>query len=245
MSQTTRSATVRWRPVGAAVVVTAGAVAVVLVGAAVVQRQLDRRGLPGCVNPNECWPTGGAMDAILAMQLVAAFVPVLLGLLLGVPLGRRRDAVMARLAVALGVGALCSGVVAVLYRTVAARYTLLANDMYELLELLHLNHVGLMVTRTLFTIAVAALLGLVTRSTAHTLALSLIGWPLGMIAAFAGVALLTVGIDSAPAPEPVPDDWTADISLADGLAWALTAVTAVYVVVVVVLIRRVRLRSPH
>lgn len=251
MSRSTGTTVPAWRallpPLGTAAVVVGGSVAVVLAGAASVQRQLDERGVPGCVNPNVCWPTGGAMDAILAMELVAAFVPVLLGLLLGVPVGTggRRVPVTTGLAVAMAAGALGTGLVAVVYRTVAARYTLIANDRYELLEVLHLNHVGLMVTRTLFTIAVAALLGLATRSVVRTTALSLGAWPFGVVATFAGVALLSVGAGTDPSTDRgaglSPDDdryWTADISLADGVGWAGTAVTAAYTVILLLVIRR-------
>nr|BFE60686.1 hypothetical protein GCM10020063_052120 [Dactylosporangium thailandense] len=79
-----------WRTSRPYVLIGAGVVAlstvVLFLAAATVQAQLNADGRPGCVNPNHCYPHGGALDAVLAMQLVAAFVPTLLGLLLGVPL---------------------------------------------------------------------------------------------------------------------------------------------------------------
>ncbi|MEV4639963.1 ABC transporter permease subunit [Actinoplanes sp. NPDC049548] len=230
-------------------------------GSAVVQRQLDARGMPGCVNPNLCWPTGPAMNAILGMELVAAFVPVLIGLVLGVPLFARereegtvafvlsqsvsrRRWVVTKLACALVAGGLCTAVVALTYRLLVARYTLLANDLYELLELLHLNHVGFMVMQTVFTTAVAGLLGLVYGRTLRTLVVSLVWWPFGVAAVYAGVALLPVAPGSGVAGDSgfSPDDdryWTADISYADGFGYAATVLMIVYVVTTVLLARRV------
>jgi ABC-type transport system involved in multi-copper enzyme maturation permease subunit len=256
--------------------VTAASTAYVLYGATVVQRQLDTRGLPHCVNPNWCWPSGAAMDAVLGMQLVAAFVPMLLGLILGVPLFARereeqtaafvltqsisrRRWVITKLGCALAVGAACAGVVATTHRLIGARYTLLANDLYELIEVLHLNHIGFMVMQTVLTIAICAILGLATGRTLRTLMLSLVCWPLSVVATYAGVlllsyplALLPIGTHTVSPLEDLSntanDDprWLRDISYADGVGYAATAVLIVYVVAIIVLAtRRVSLRAAH
>ncbi|MFI7601978.1 hypothetical protein [Actinoplanes sp. NPDC049681] len=224
----------------------------------VVQRQLDARGMPDCVNPNLCWPTGSAMHAILGMELVAALVPVVIGLVLGVPLfAREREEgtvayvltqsvprgrwVVTKLLCALTAGALCTAVPALTYRLVAARYTLLANDLYELIELLHLNHVGFMVMQTVLTAAVAGLLGLIYGRTLRTLVVSLVWWPFGIAAVYAGVALLPFGAGPGAGPQFSPDDdryWTADISFADGLGYAATVLMIAYVLVTVLIARR-------
>lgn len=241
-----------------AVVISGVSTAFLFFASGVVQRQLDASGMPGCVNPNLCWPTGPAMNAILGMELVAAFVPVLIGLVVGVPLfAREREEstvafvltqsvprgrwVVTKLACALLAGAVCTAVPALTYRLVAARYTLLANDLYELIEMLHLNHPGFMVMQTVLTAAVAGLLGLVYGRTLRTLAVALVWWPFGIAAVYVGVALLPLGAGSGAGPEFSPDDdryWTADISSADGFGSAATALMIGYVLITVLIARR-------
>jgi hypothetical protein len=210
--------------------------------------------MPGCVDPNACYPSGPAMDAVLAMQLVAAFSPAVIGLILGVPVLARERAedtvafaltqsvsaarwAVTRTGVALAGAAVAAGAVGGVFRGVGARYTILANDTYELLELLHLNHPALMVARALLTVAVAGVLGLATGSPARTAVLSVCAWPFGLIASCGGVALIpfTGVIGGAPDAD---QGWRGDISFADPFAWAASAVTAVYVGLLLVLIAR-------
>jgi hypothetical protein len=252
-----------------ALLVTAAATTYLFVAAATVQRRLDAQGVPDCVNPNVCWPTGAAMDAILGAELVAAFTPLLLGLLVGVPLFARerqdgtaafvltqsvpaRRWALAKLAWAAGVAGGCTAVVAVTHRLVMARYTLLANDLYELLELLHHHSVPFMVMLSVATAVTAGVLGLVTGRTSRTVASTVLWWPFGVIAAHAGGGLLSVPLAWLPwEPGPTtegltPQDdryWTADLSLADGVGYVAAAALAVYVLVVVLLGRRLARRA--
>lgn len=232
-------------PVLAAAAVTAASTAVVLTAAGVVRRWLDARGTPGCLDPNVCYPAGSALDAVLAMELTAAFVPALLGLILGVPLATRAGNRPRAVAVALGAGLLCSAVVAVTHRLVATRYTLLANDTYELLQLPHLNNVALMVAQTALVVAIAAVLapaceGRPVRAALLTAAL----WPFGLVTACGAVALLSpvLGLWH-PAPSPAPSgDFTADVGLADPLAYTAAGILAVCVLGLLLLARRLH---PH
>jgi ABC-type transport system involved in multi-copper enzyme maturation permease subunit len=251
---------------------TATSTAYIVYGASVVQRQLDAQGMPHCYNPSWCWPEKSAMDAIFGMQLVAAVVPTLLGLILGVPLfAREREEetaafvltqsisrerwIITKLCCALAAGATFAAVVATAHRLVGARYTLLANDLYEMIEVVHLNHIGFMVLQTVFTVAVCALVGLATGRTLRTLVLALVCWPIGIAATYAGalllsipLAMLGVGTDSTPPPDlgdSANDDprWLTDISLADGFGYTATTLLIIYVVVIVVVARRVGRRT--
>ncbi|MFI5914232.1 ABC transporter permease subunit [Dactylosporangium sp. NPDC051541] len=239
-----------------AFVLSALSTVVIWAAATTVQHRLDGLGLPDCVNPNRCYQAG---TPILLMELTAAFVPTLIGLLLGVPLfaGERADDTMAfaltqsvprrrwvltKFGVALCASVLTAGVVATAYRLVAARYTLLANDTYELLDLLHLNNIAFMVMRAVFTLAVAALLGLTTASTLRTAILSIALWPFGLLAACGATALLPVGggLPSSGTTFSPDDDryWTADITYLDPFAWPAAGLTVLYVFGLVLLMRR-------
>jgi ABC-type transport system involved in multi-copper enzyme maturation permease subunit len=251
-----------------ALLLTAGATTYLFAAAAAVQHRLDAKGVPDCVNPNVCWPTGGAMDAILGAELFAATTPFLLGLLLGVPLFARereedtaafvltqsvpaRRWATAKLAWAAAAAALCTAVVGLTYRLVMARYTLLANDLYELLELLHLNNPLFMVAVSASTAVTAGVIGLISGSTARTFLLTLVWWPFGLIIAFGGAALLGIPLALLPiaptrSPELSPEDdryWTADISLMDGLAQVAATALAAYVVAIVWAGRRTATRA--
>jgi ABC-type transport system involved in multi-copper enzyme maturation permease subunit len=190
----------------AAASVTAAATAYVRHAAGVVQHQLDRSGTPGCADPNVCYPHGAALDAVLGMELCAAFVPALLGLILGVALFARereddtiafaltqsisrRRWVLTKFGWALAAGAVCSAAVAVTHRLVAMRYTALASDTYEMLQLLHLNNIAYMMAQTLIVIALGGALGLSTGRTLRTLVLTVIGGPFAVMIA-AGVAVM-------------------------------------------------------
>ncbi|WP_433061813.1 hypothetical protein [Dactylosporangium sp. CS-033363] len=230
-----------------AAALTALSTVALVAGAAAVQHSLDVLGLPGCVNPNRCYSSGGA---ILVMELVAAFVPSVLGLLLGIPLfaPEQGDFVHTqsvsprawaarKFTVAVVAGAALSSVLASVYRLLSARYTLLANDTYELLDLLHLNNVGFMVMRTVLLLTIAALLGLLGSSTLRTAVLSVCLWPFALIAMYGGPALLPLGLLGPSAPSPYsPDDdryWTADVGFADPFAWTSAAMTVGYVLLLV------------
>ncbi|MFB9451497.1 ABC transporter permease subunit [Dactylosporangium vinaceum] len=228
---------------------------VILAAAATVQDRLDALGRPDCLNPNLCYQAG---TPVLLMQLTAAFGPALIGLLLGVPLfaGERADDtiafaltqsvprgrwVLGKFGVALCASVLVTGVVATVYRLVAARYTVLANDTYELLDLFHLNNIAFMVMRAVLTLSVAALLGLLTGSTLRTAILSVVLWPFGLLAACGVTLLLPVRSGASIEPVYAPTDdryWAADITYLDPLAWPAAGLTVLYVIGLVLLMRR-------
>lgn len=186
--------------------------------AGVVQRQLDAAGVPGCHDPNVCYPHGSALNAVFGMELVAAFVPPALGLLLGVALFARERAddtvafvlvqaisrsrwVFVKAGWTLAAAVTCSGLVALTHRLLATRYTVLANDTYELLQLLHLNNAAYMVAQAVVLTALGGLLGMSTGSTTRTLALSVAAGPVVWLAAGAVGVLLLVplhGLVTAP-----------------------------------------------
>jgi hypothetical protein len=129
-----------------AAAVAAAATGYLLVAATVVQRQLDRAGRPDCVDPNDCYPHGAALNAVLGMELCAAFVPPLLGLILGVALFARereedtvafaltqsisrRRWVRTKFGWALVAALTCSLSVALTHRLVATRYTVLLDPL--------------------------------------------------------------------------------------------------------------------
>jgi hypothetical protein len=248
-----------------AATVAAAATAYIFHAAGVVQRQLDRAGVPDCLDPNVCYPRGAAMDAVLGMELVAACVPALLGLILGVPLFAREQEegtiafaltqstsrqrwVLTKLGCALVAGLLCSGTVATTHRLVAARYTVLANDTYELLQLLHLNHIGFMVTLTAVVTALAGVLGLVTGRTLTTLVLAAVGWPFAVVAAYTGVDVLSyplAALTGAPAqtgPDTTSGSFAGDISFMDPFGYAASAVLGGCAATLVLIGRRVGAR---
>jgi hypothetical protein len=242
--------------------VTAAATGYLLAAAGTVQRHLDEAGLPDCRDPNLCWPEGDAMQAIFGSQLIAALVPPLIGVILGVALfAREREEdtaafaltqstprgrwVLTKLGWALTAGVVGTGIVAVTHRVFTAPYTVLANDNYELIELLHLNHPGYMTAQTAVLIAIAGLVGLRTGRTLPTLVLTAAGWPLALIVAFLGVNLLARPLqaltgEAAPAAGGSFED---DYALADAFGWAATVLLALGVTGLVLLARRVGARA--
>jgi len=236
--------------------IAAAATGYLLFAAGVIQRYLDDAGVPDCRDPNLCWPGGDAMQAIFGIQLVAAFVPPLIGLVLGVALfAREREEdtaafaltqstprgrwVLIKLGWALAAGVTGTAVVAVTHRLFTAPYTVIANDNYELIELLHLNHPGYMTAQTATLIAIAALAGLRTGRTLPTLVLTAVAWPVTLISAFIGVNLLAAPIVAltGDAPPAGGGSFANDYALADTFGWAGTAVLALAVLGLVLLSR--------
>lgn len=240
-----------------AAVITVAATAVIGHGAAVVRRQLVGTGRPDCLDPNDCYPQGAALDAVLRMELVAAFVPALLGLVLGVALFSRereedtvafvltqsvprRRWVLTKFGWALAAGLLCATVVGTVHRLVATRYTVLANDTYEMLQLLHLNNVAYMAAQTATVVTFAGLVGLVTGRTLRTLVVSVFAGPFVFLTAIAVTAMLGnllrlplgAGPDGSAAD---PTDFVGDLYTLDPFAYLTSVVVAVGVVVTVLL----------
>jgi hypothetical protein len=192
--------------------------AFVLIGARVIQQQADAHGIvveayaPDrtglCEQLVSCLPAGPATNLAQAIALVAAFVPLLTGLILGVPLFAREreestdDFVLTqsmprlrwlstKLAWALTAGAIGTAAVAVAFRLTAARYTLLVDGSgYALLRELHKNNIGFMVMQAVFITALAGILGLSGGRTLRALAVSVVAWPVALVAAQVGGLLL-------------------------------------------------------
>jgi ABC-type transport system involved in multi-copper enzyme maturation permease subunit len=247
--------------------VAAAATAYTFHGASVVQRQLNEAGVPDCLDPNVCYPHGAALNAVLGMELVAAFVPALLGLILGVALFARereedtvafvltqsisrRRWVLTKFGWALAAGLASSASVALAHRLVATRYTVLASDTYELLQLLHLNNIAYMVAQTAVVIVLGGVLGLSTGRTLRTLVLSVVGGPfVFMIVAGVAVALsyplvlLTGGPDTAL--DGGAGGFTDDLYTLDPLAYLVSAVAALGVLAAVLMAPRVGVREPR
>jgi hypothetical protein len=223
--------------------IAAAATGALFYAAHVVQRELDRAGLPGCLDPNVCYPHGSAMRAVQGMELVAAFVPALIGLILGFGVltgALKGERVTKLFGWALLAGLICAAAVALAYRLVDARYTILANDTYELLEMLHLNNVAFMLAQTALLTAVIPALGLPTGRRVLAGVLAVVVWPLGIMCAFAGVSLLSyplVALFGSVSREP-SGRFTDDITMADPLAYAATGVLAIMVALLVLLVRR-------
>ncbi|MBM2620392.1 hypothetical protein JIG36_33260 [Actinoplanes sp. LDG1-06] len=166
----------------------------------------DRTGL--CEPTVTCLPAGTATSLAQATALVAAFVPLLVGLILGVPLfAREREDqseafvltqsvprsrwLFTKLFWALAIGATATAVLAVAFRLTAARYTLiLENAGYSWLQEIHHNNVGLMVMQTVFMTALAAVVGLITGRTLRALVVAVAAWPVALIMAQIGGLLL-------------------------------------------------------
>jgi ABC-type transport system involved in multi-copper enzyme maturation permease subunit len=192
--------------------------AFVLIGARVIRQQVDAHGLrveayaPDrtglCEVAVSCLPTGAATTLAQAIGLVAAFVPLLIGLIVGVPLFAREreestDAFVltqsvprlrwlsAKLLWALAAGAICTAAVAVTFRLLAAQYTMIIDSLgYALLWELHRNSIIFMVMQTVFIAALAGIIGLSGGRTLRTLVLSVLAWPVALIAAQLGGLLL-------------------------------------------------------
>jgi ABC-type transport system involved in multi-copper enzyme maturation permease subunit len=203
-----------------AAVLSAVSAVFVLGGARIIQQQVtahgievgnyapDRTGL--CEKLVSCLPAGPATNLAQAIILIAAFVPLLIGLILGVPLFAREreestDAfaltqsvprsrwLFTKLLWALTASAICTAAVAVTFRLAAARYTLLVDDAgYSLLRELHKNNIGFMVMQTVFITALAGILGLAGGRTLRTLVVSVAAWPVALVVAQVGGLLLGV-----------------------------------------------------
>lgn len=201
-----------------AATVTAVSTAVVLIGARTIRHQVaahgivvgnyapDRTGL--CEKLVSCLPAGTATNLAQVIVLVAAFVPLLIGLILGVPLfAREREEsteafiltqsvprsrwLFTKLLWALTTGAICTATVAITFRLAAARYTLIVDDSaYALLREIHKNNIGFMVMQTVFITALAGVLGLAAGRTMRTLAVTIVAWPAALITAQIGGLLL-------------------------------------------------------
>jgi ABC-type transport system involved in multi-copper enzyme maturation permease subunit len=245
-------------------IVTALATGYLLYAARVVQDQLDLAGTPDCLDPNLCYPHSAALDAVLGMELVAAFVPPLIALIIGVPLfAREREDetagfvltqsvsrqrwVLTKLGWALTFGVVCSTIVGATHRLIGARYTVLANDTYEMLQMLHLNNIAFKATLTAVLISLAALLGLGLGRTLPTLVLSAIAWPFTVMAGFPAADLFSaVYIALLGAPEQPftgTGNFADDISFMDPLAYLNSAVYVIAVVALVLLARRAAARA--
>jgi hypothetical protein len=176
--------------------------------AGVVHRQLAAAGTPGCHDPNLCYPYDEALNAVLGMELIAAFVPPLLGLILGVAVFApdreqgtvdfvltqsvpRNRWVRTKLVGALAAGLVCVLPVAAVHRLSSVRYTALADDTYELLQLLHLNNAAFMVAQTMLLVALGGVLGLSTGRTLPTLVLTAVTGPFAFMAAAAVAVMLS------------------------------------------------------
>lgn len=201
----------------AALTLTAAATAYLLHAAGVVQRQLDAVGMPDCRDPNLCYPHDGALNAVLGMELIAAFLPPLLGLILGVAVFApereqgtvdfaltqsvpRTRWVRTKLGWALAAGLVCAVPVAAVHRFSSVRYTVLANDTYELLQVFHLENVGFMVAQTVLLVALGGVLGLSTGRTLPTLLLTAVTGPFAFMAAAAVAVMLAYPLQPVPFP---------------------------------------------
>ncbi len=201
-----------------AAALSAGSTAVIIIGARTIERQVaehgvvvedyapDRTGL--CEELVSCLPTGAATNLAQVIVLLAAFVPLLIGLILGVPLFAREreestDAFVLTQSVprtrwmstkmvwALAAGATCTTAVALAFRLAAARYTLVVDDpAYALMREIHKNSIAFMVMQTVFITALAAVLGLAHGRTLRTLVLSVVAWPAALIVAQIGGLVL-------------------------------------------------------
>ena len=185
----------------------------ILVGTHVIARLADARGIvvmdyaPDrtglCEKDVSCLPTGAATNLTQAIVLIAAFAPLLIALILGVPLfaQEHQDAtdafvltqsitrsrwLLTKLAWALTAGGICTAVVATAFRLSAARYALVADGPAALLREVHQNNIALMVTQTLFITVLAAVIGLATGRTLRTVAASVLLWPVALIVAQIG-----------------------------------------------------------
>lgn len=249
-----------------AAAITGTATAYILYGAGVVQRQLDAAGRPDCLDPNFCYPRGNALDAVFGMELTAAFIPSLLGLVLGVALfsrereddtvafvltqsASRRRWVLTKFGWALTAGLICTIIVASAHRLVATRYTVLANDTYELLQLLHLNNIAYMAAQTAAVVAFAGLVGLVTGRALRTLAVSVFAGPFVFLAAISVAAVLgnvlwlLIGAPDSTTTAADPSDFVGDLYTLDPLAYLTSAVVAVGVVATVLAAPRLKLHE--
>ncbi|MET8278711.1 hypothetical protein [Micromonospora sp. NPDC005174] len=234
--------------------------AFVLAGAYVIRQQADVHGIvigdyaadrTGLCEPLvSCLPAGSATNLAQAIALVAAFVPLLLGLILGVPLfAREREEstddflltqsvprlrwLITKLRWALVAGGIGAVTVAVPFRLAAARYTLILDDAgFAVLRELHRNNIGFMVMQTVFITALAGIIGLAVGRTLRTLALTVAAWPVALVAAQIGgllLGLLAVVLTSWSGPLSMMFGTLTEDETATFAALALAAGTAVTV----------------
>ena len=189
-----------------------------LIGARLIHQQADRHGIvvgdyaPDrtglCEKAVSCLPAGSATNLAQAGIFVAAFVPLLIGLILGVPLfAREREEstddftltqsvprsrwLFTKLLWALGFSGVCAAAVAVTFRLTTARYTLIVEDSgYALLRELHRSSIAFMVMGAVFITAVSAIVGLATGRTLRTLVVSVVAWPVALLLAQIGGLML-------------------------------------------------------
>jgi ABC-type transport system involved in multi-copper enzyme maturation permease subunit len=163
-----------------------------------------------CKTGVSCLPAGTATNLAQAAVLVAAFVPPLIGLILGVPLFAREreestDAfaltqstprtrwLHTKLRWALAVAVIGAAAVAVTFRLAVAPYALVVqNPGYDLLRELHRNSIVFMVMQSVFITALAAVVGLATGRTLRTLVISVAAWPVALLLALIGGLLLSL-----------------------------------------------------
>ncbi|WP_067501153.1 hypothetical protein [Actinoplanes sp. TFC3] len=201
-----------------ATVLSVASAAFIITGAHLIQQQADAHGISVaayapdrtglCEHLVSCLPLGPATNVAQAIDLVAAFLPLLIGLILGVPLFAREreestDAfaltqsvprlrwLFTKIGWALAAGAVCTAVAGATFRLSAARYTLLLDDDgYALLGELHKSNVGFMMMTTVFITALAGTVGLASGRTLRTLVVSVAAWPVALIVAqLGGLAL--------------------------------------------------------
>ncbi|MEU4217455.1 ABC transporter permease [Actinoplanes sp. NPDC026623] len=244
-----------------AAALTAAATAYLWYATSTVQDQLDGAGTPNCLDPNVCYPHGAAMDAVLGIELIAAFLPATLGLILGVALFApereddtiayiltqsvaRRRWVLTKLCYAVGAGLTLSLIVAVPFRVVGTRYTVLANDTYEMLQLLHFNSISFMAGQTAALTALGGVLGLAHGRTLRTLALTVVTGPIvvylgGGLGVLLGAPLVSLagGFDTTTAPAT---DFSADISMFDTIGYLMAAGLGLAVLAMGYLATRIR-----
>lgn len=201
-----------------AAALSAASVTFILVSTRIIAQQADAHGVAVepyaagrtglCEQAVTCLPLGVATNLAQAVILVAAFAPLLIGLILGVPLFAREreestDAFVltqsvprsrwlsTKLMWALTASAVCTAAVAVTFRLGAARYTLVvSNAGYDLLREVHKNSIGFMVMQTVCITALAGVIGLASGRTLSTLVLSVVAWPMALIVAQIGGLLL-------------------------------------------------------
>ncbi|GIE76924.1 hypothetical protein Aph02nite_28740 [Actinoplanes philippinensis] len=194
--------------------------ALVLIGARVIDRQLDVHGITVeeyapdrtglCETAVSCLPAGVANDLAQVIALVAAFTPLLIGLILGVPLFARereegtdtfvltqsvprRRWLTTKLLWAQAAGALGTAAVAVSFRLAAARFTLVLDDPgYALLREAHKNSIPFMVMQAVFVTTLAGVVGLAGGRTLRTVVVSVLAWPVTLVVAQIGGLLLAM-----------------------------------------------------
>ncbi|BEL06190.1 hypothetical protein Q0Z83_043810 [Actinoplanes sichuanensis] len=192
----------------------------VLIGALAIGRQVDAHGMTVegyapdrtglCESAAGCLPAGAANSLAQAIALVAAFAPVLIGLILGVPLFARereestdtfaltqsvtrRRWLTTKFSWAVAAAVIGTAAVAVVFRVTAARYTLVLDDpRFALLREIHKNSIAFMVMQAVFITVLAGVIGLVSGRTLRTVVLSALAWPAMLVVAQIGGLILAM-----------------------------------------------------